>query len=227
MAKRTPCKDELAMEKKTLVWIDNWLYDGKPCRSGGRLSLMNINLKASDIINPTIRNWDLTILHELFSHDDLVLIRSLRPAVFQEDEYTWVKTKNGVYTVQSGYELSSRQKHAELYRQADQQPSINPILASVWQVKIVPKIQVFLWKALNGSLAVYHILFECPLARQVWALSNVPAPANGFGVYIRSNIHYLMQVAANRDVPEKIRLDPVDFVGKSKQMLVQRKTISD
>lgn len=44
--------------------------------------------------------------------------------------------------------------------------------------------------------SVKHIIFSCNLARQEWALSNVPCPENGFDMVSHySNIHYLIVMA--------------------------------
>lgn len=52
---------------------------------------------------------------------------------------------------------------------------------------------------------VNHILFQCPLARQVWALSNVPYPVHGFGNSIYSNMNHLIQVSEVKTTPQDIR----------------------
>lgn len=120
---------------KTLVWVDKWLYDGKQCRPGGRQSLMNIDLRVADLIDPTTGSWQ---------HEYIALIQSQRPAIYRDDGFIWAHTKNWMYTFISAYEVSSRQKHSELYRQANQQLSTSPVVAKVWKVKMVPKIQLFL-----------------------------------------------------------------------------------
>lgn len=75
-------------------------------------------------------------------------------------------------------------------------PNLNPLYQAIWQVQTIPKIQNFLWRALSNCLAVgsnmsrkrltrfpecprcgfreetvNHVLFQCPFARLVWALS--------------------------------------------------------
>ncbi|KAF8110670.1 hypothetical protein N665_0080s0005 [Sinapis alba] len=46
--------------------------------------------------------------------------------------------------------------------------------------------------------SINHILFSCSIARQVWALSNVPFPENGFDLVSHySNIHYLTLMIKN------------------------------
>lgn len=82
---------------------------------------------------------------------------------------------------------------------AEARSSLNLLKEKCWKLKTAPKIKIFVWKALNGAIAVperlqtrglqvdrqcqvcgeanesiNHILFSCPVARKVWALANFP-----------------------------------------------------
>lgn len=46
--------------KNTLVWVDNGLYDGRPCRPGDRHSLVNIDLTVDELINLVTGNLGST-----------------------------------------------------------------------------------------------------------------------------------------------------------------------
>lgn len=85
-------------------------------------------------------------------------------------------------------------------------PSVNPLKEQVWKIQTAPKIKTFLWKALSEALpvadlilkrgmkidgrcqicgmegeSIHHTLFDCDVARQVWAHSGIPHPALGLG----------------------------------------------
>lgn len=202
---RKGLKRSIGNGHNTLVWVDNWLFDGIPRRPGGRQPLMNIDMKVSTLIDLDSQKWNMSVLTDLFFPEDIERICRKRPCISREDSYLWTETKNGIYMVKTGYELMSKQKHRDLYTPAEAQPSINGVIEKCWKVKTTPKIKLFLWKACTGSLAVMErlrmrglrgdmgcllcshesktvndILFECPQARLVWALSNVPSPLNGF-----------------------------------------------
>ncbi|KAL0408403.1 UNVERIFIED_CONTAM: hypothetical protein Sradi_1774700 [Sesamum radiatum] len=71
--------------------------------------------------------------------------------------------------------------------------------SAIWRAKVPPRVRVFMWKLCVGALptlsnlarygggldsacvscgghpkTAYHTLLECPMARQVWALSYIP-----------------------------------------------------
>lgn len=192
--------------EQTSVWIDKWIFDGTNRRPMNKPALIDITLKVSQLIDPVSRNWNLNMLRDLFPWKDIHIILKPRPLASREDSFCWALTVNGLYTVKSGYDLISRQVHHELYQDAEANPSLNPLFISIWNLQTAPKIKVFLWKVLKGAVAVEqrlrtrgikatdgclmcgedqetinHILFQCPLARQVWALSLLPSPINGFG----------------------------------------------
>ncbi|XP_013720024.1 uncharacterized protein LOC106423811 [Brassica napus] len=84
------------------------------------------------------------------------------------------------------------------------QPSLDALSQRIWKLNTGSKIHHFLWKCVNNALpaaanmkhihitkdgrcmrcsmeneTINHILFECPYARLVWALSPVHAPVDG------------------------------------------------
>ncbi|KAG7556816.1 Zinc knuckle CX2CX4HX4C [Arabidopsis suecica] len=214
----------------TNVWIDDWIFDEKPRRALALHSLLNINLTVQSLIDSDTRNWNWDRLKELFPLEEIEIISRQRPAVSQKDSFCWSKTRHGLYTVKSGYELSSRKVHHNLFKEAETEPSLSPLFMQVWKIQTAPKIKVFIWKALKGALAVEerlktrgifakdgclmcdedtetvnHILFQCPLARQVWALSNIPFPVHGFGNSIFTNINHLVQISQVKTFPQDIR----------------------
>ena len=79
-------------------------------------------------------------------------------------------------------------------------PDTKPLMAHSWKLQCSPKLKHFVWQILSGILpvtknlhsrrikcnmqcqiygdeeeSINHVLFECPLALQTWALSNIPS----------------------------------------------------
>ncbi|KAL9308446.1 putative reverse transcriptase zinc-binding domain-containing protein [Arabidopsis thaliana] len=186
----TGLKKVIGNGEQTYVWMDKWLFDGEPRRRVSLQVMIDIKLKVSQLIDPVSRNWNLNMLRDLFPWKDIQLIRKQRPMVSRKDSFCWFGTNHGLYTVKSGYEMCSRQVHKLMFKEAEEQPSLNPLFGKIWSLNTAPKIKVFLWKVLKGAVAVEdrlqtrgiliedgcsmcsekdetlnHILFQCPLAR--------------------------------------------------------------
>lgn len=145
-------------------------------------------------------------------------------AVFREDFFFRRLSRSGNFSVKSAYQLALLEKSKRSQPEAFNQPSLNPLKEKVWTVLTLPKIRVFLWKALNRALPVAelleargmkvdarcqicgvegdtinHALFTCSVARHVWAISGIPNPQFGFhdiSVYV--NVSYLLNLKQSR-----------------------------
>ena len=54
--------------------------------------------------------------------------------------------------------------------------------------------------------SINHIVFGCSIARQVWALANVPHPENGFDLISHyANFHLLLLMMKNESISEEVR----------------------
>lgn len=89
--------------------------------------------------------------------------------------------------------------------------------SKVWDIQTIPKIKIFMWRALSGDLAVAeslashgihmdlrcrifaasnesiaHVLFLCFPAFMVWSLVNIPRPQQGFSYSICENMEFVL-----------------------------------
>ena len=159
------------------------------------------------LINQESRTWNLQAIRTLVESHDAKMIESIPLSRNQmEDRNGWHFTNNGKCTVQSGYQVEriypNKEKPPELYG-----PNVDILKALCWKVKCPPKLRHFLWQLLTGCIAVTknlksrgiqrdtscawcgdpeesinHVFFECPPARQVWALSKIPSNPNLFPI---------------------------------------------
>ena len=216
--------------EKTNVWIDKWIFDGHLRRPMNIQPLMDITLKVHHLIDPVSSSWNMNMLRELFHWKDIQIVLRQKPVVSMEDSLCWALTRNGVYTVKSGYDFISNQVHHDLFKKAEENPSLNPLFLKIWNLHTVPKIKNFLWRLLNGSIAVEdrlrtrglknadgcllcgsesetinHVMFQCSLSRQVWAMSLVPSPLNGFGDSLFTNLAHLFDMSTNPSLSPLLR----------------------
>lgn len=122
----------------------------------------------------------------------------------RRDGYCWKHTKSGAYTVKSGYDIAVEQRKKQSFRPIEE-PSTISLKQQVWKLKTARKIKHFLWQASTGCVEsasklverhcgsdstcqwcgaetenINHILFECPPALQLWALSPIPSAPGVF-----------------------------------------------
>lgn len=219
--------------KNTSVWTDRWIDDPV---EGLRAPWVNnisfdVNLMVNDLIDFSSRNWNFQTLSEIFVLGDIRLLTDNMPAVDRDDFWVWRFNQSGNFSVKSAYWLATSTKESICRREAQMQPSLCPLKEQAWKVTTVPKIRVFIWKCLSEALpvadlvirrglkiddrcqicgldgeSINHILFCCSVARQVWALSGIPHPRNGFSESsIFPNINFLFDIAKRGEIQKEVK----------------------
>ena len=224
-------RKEVGNGKSINVWMDPWIYDPGPRLPLQRHLSVNLNLRVQDLINFEERCWRRDMLEELFFPADIDLIVKRKSVVSMEDFWVWLHSKGGDYSVKSGYWLAFQTNKPDLIREANVQPSTNGLKEMIWSTKTSPKVKLFLWRILSAALpvadqilrrgmsidprcqicgeegeSINHVLFNCSVARQVWALSGVPTPEFGFQHRaLFANIHCLFELKRKALVPDQIK----------------------
>ena len=145
----------------------------------------------------------------------MILSMAINPT-HRRDTFCWSYTKNGQYTVKSGYWVATNIMTAEEEKEV-LQPSITELQAFAWKVNAPQKIRHLLWQLISGQVAVTrnlirrnmrcdnycprcrdadenvtHTIFECPPALKVWALSSTPSSSETFLILsMYANMDYL------------------------------------
>ncbi|KAL4273863.1 hypothetical protein GQ457_13G003900 [Hibiscus cannabinus] len=141
-------------------------------------------------------------LSNLFNSSEINAISSIPiggPNV--KDELIWPYSKNGEYSVKSGYHLSFSSKQVPpLTSSSNDVNSDQDLWDSIWSINTPPKIRAFIWKACHnivptrGTLfsrfhgkftsgsscprcgecyeSLEHVIFFCPFAQAVWKISD-------------------------------------------------------
>ena len=152
------------------------------------------------------------------------------------DSFCWNYTKNGQYTVKSGYWVAQNLMRNDEDKEI-LEPSITKLQAFVWKVKAPQKMCHLMWQLITGQVAVTknlvrrnmrcdnycprcgeseetvtHAIFECPPALQVWSLASTPSAPDIFPLTsIYANMDYLFWRKNNIDAPELDR-DPYPWI---------------
>lgn len=100
--------------RNTRVWIDKWLHDPETgMRAPWRKNItFDVNLKASQLIDPATRRWEEQKLQDLFVPSDIALMSATQPIVSRKDSFTWKLCRNGGMTVQSAYRLARERRRS-------------------------------------------------------------------------------------------------------------------
>ena len=86
------------------VWEDPWIPTTPARLAIPAAPVMHPNLRVSDLINQVSKDWDVGLLENYVNLDDIPLIRSLAiSSTHRRDTFCWNNTRNGQYTVKSGY----------------------------------------------------------------------------------------------------------------------------
>ena len=98
--------------------------------------------------------WDVGLLENYVVSEDILLIRSLAiSSTHRRDTFCWNYTKNGLYTVKSGYwvarNLLRREEEKEIL-----EPSITKLQAFAWKIKAPQKIRHLTWHLITSHVAV-------------------------------------------------------------------------
>ena len=148
--------------------------------------------KVCDIISEG--DWNLTPLRQIISDEMAAEILKIKiPTNGVHDKLIWLGSENGEYSVSKAYAKA----HQENMRLFDK-PSSSCHLATnvwkaLWKLKIMPRVQHFIWRVLNDAVATKvnlfkrrkttlaicpicelqeetgeHLFFQCPWTRCVW-----------------------------------------------------------
>ncbi|KAG2246693.1 hypothetical protein Bca52824_086321 [Brassica carinata] len=202
--------------KDTHVWYDNWILMPIPRPPRYRTDEVDLTLKVSDLIDERHGTWDVQRVRHLFVGEDANQILEMRPQLNRHDTML-------LHLLQ-------------IVENPLAAPSLPPIekrlWPNLWKVKTMPKIRHFLWRALAGALAVAerlrsrgipvettcklchaqpeticHVLFHCPVAKEVWRLSEFPMPAADFSTNsVFLNFHHLLETCKRSRLEERTRL---------------------
>lgn len=92
-------------------------------------------MSVSDVISKETMDWNVDILEDFVSPEDISLIKSLHVSqTFNMDEFCWHFTKTGFYTVKSGYWMA-KNILTPLDEKGCTEPSIQALQAQSWNVQ--------------------------------------------------------------------------------------------
>lgn len=164
-----------------------------------RLLLLLIRrlLRARDLLDEGTLQWDRGKICLMFAprtRRDILAIPLTN--LDTRDNLVWMENKSQQFSVRTAYQVALRLKQQPEAEHSSARLD-GAIWKQLWSLNIPPKIRNFVWRACSNILptkdnlmkrkirveplcefcnqqteSVFHILWECPFARNVWALAN-------------------------------------------------------
>ena len=199
------------------VWQDPWIPStpAKPARP--RTPVVHLKMTVSSLINFESNEWDARLLEQYVYQEDIQMIQSLAISrTHRHDTFCWSYTKNGQYTIKSGYWLATNILTDDEEREV-LEPSITKLQVFAWKGNAAQKICHLICQLISRQVdvtrnlvhrnmrcdnycprcgepeeTVTHVIFKCPPALQAWALSSTPSSSQTFPISsIYANMDYL------------------------------------
>lgn len=106
--------------------------------------------------------WNVELINDIFNPRDKKAALQIPNVArsFQEDGWFWKFTKNGGYSVKSGYRLLTKPVSGAAQ-------IIQQVWNAIWRISVLPKIKNFLWRMLHNVLPTCVILVQKQVAVQV------------------------------------------------------------
>ncbi|KAF5471784.1 hypothetical protein F2P56_008554 [Juglans regia] len=108
--------------------------------------------KVSDIIDPHLKQWQESLILELFTHKEIEGIKAIPISLGgREDKLIWQFSQNNIYTVKSEYHLSKEMEREQEGESSGRKRDYQ-VWRTIWKLKVPPATKVFLWRACSEVL---------------------------------------------------------------------------
>lgn len=125
---------------------------------------MNQNCKQDVLMNfkmPKVSNllisegeWDVELIRDIVTNNDVDRILSTPISPLHSDSWCWKGDVRGLYTVKHGYHLLT----TNLMHQAQATSFVE--WRCLWNLSVLPKVKIFIWRCLHYILLVYEVLIS-------------------------------------------------------------------
>ena len=189
------------------------------------------NLRVNSLICPASRQWDINfLLPFLLVRDRQAILTTPIGAPNRPDRIVWDYSKNGIFTVRSGYSwIQSQNLGARDHRLVAARQVPTSLWRAIWKLEVPPKLRHFLWLSLHNCLptcdaffsrrsysdplcpichchdeSLEHLFLLCPWVQPVWfgGALNYKVACNG----INSWVMWLQEVFSSNFGPSYDKL---------------------
>ena len=172
--------------------VDKWLTH-KPVFIGEDQTTMLV----SELIDEDMGQWNRQKVHDLFAPSTRSEILAIPlNATQRRDELVWKENRARRFSVKTAYQVALRLIQQDRAEHSDAHMD-GKVWKTIWALKVPPKVRNFIWRACSNIFPTKdnlqhrrvkvdsrcdvrcqqpeknsHLLWECPMARNVWAISK-------------------------------------------------------
>ena len=155
-----------------------------------------MDARVVELIHGSPPAWNTNKIQQMFlPYDANAILKIPLSARTQDDKLFWFETRDGKYSVRSGYRLLCKEDRA-FKPESSRQWDPDPLWKRIWRARAPAKVKSFLWRACHESLSTnsglfkrkviatpicdlcrdqsedgLHALWACPVVTQVWTLA--------------------------------------------------------
>ncbi|KAG2717649.1 hypothetical protein I3760_03G186200 [Carya illinoinensis] len=179
------------------IWRDPWIPTLKTFKPTPIMDMDTIHplIKASDLIQNSLKSWDIKKLQSLFDQPSIreILKIPLSQIAQGEDTEIWALNHSGKFSVKTAY-------HAQVDYHDSVHQNQNSLFKPLWSLKIHDRHKLLLWKILWNILptkvtinerisqqvnmectfcdqeeeTTLHLFVKCPIAKILWQQGSWP-----------------------------------------------------
>jgi ribonuclease HI len=191
------CKWIIGDGKSIDIWRDRWIHPQFGSTMWTKQPANTILHRVCDLINNQNRCWNAQLIKHNFYPTEADQICSIPITNTDHDDIiSWQGTKDGVYSVRSGYQAIMEWQHNSQNQSTSSNYEDNPKWKKLWKLSVPPKQLHLIWRILNNAIPVKeklhkrgircvplcphcntsletmdHIFLDCDWARKVWFTS--------------------------------------------------------
>jgi hypothetical protein len=179
------------------IWEDRWVNPQPGSVIWSKKPEDTPLQKVSDLINEKSGEWKTQLIGQTCYPMEAAHIISI-PLIntHQEDVISWIGTKDGLYSVKSGYQAIMEWNDNKTGQSTSSYNGTNTRWKKLWSLDVPPKQAHLIWRILNNFIpvkenllkhgircvplcsycnkkveSINHIFLDCDWARQVWFAS--------------------------------------------------------
>jgi hypothetical protein len=185
-------------------------------------------MRVSSLIDKNLKQWNNALITSIFLLEEVSAITNISLSLFlPRDRLIWRCTKNGDFTVRSAYHLGmERQVRQQLGCSGAKKEG--EVWKTCWSMRVPNAIKMFLWRACHNLLptkvnllkrgicdnsfcpiclseneTVEHIIWECPMANDVWGEAPIKLQKS---TYLGGNFSQIFTDVISWCIKEEVEL---------------------